>query len=90
MSDLILSKHTMSSLEIAELAGKQHNDVLKAIRAMEPAWEKVTEGKFSLSEYRDSTGRALPCYELNACALMDKPVSLSNSVADFSIPCDGV
>ena len=65
MSDLILSKHTMSSLEIAELAGKQHNDVLKAIRAMEPAWEKVTEGKFSLSEYRDSTGRALPCYELN-------------------------
>ena len=55
----------MSSLEIAELAGKQHNDVLKAIRAMEPAWEKVTEGKFSLSEYRDSTGRALPCYELN-------------------------
>lgn len=65
MSDLILSKQTMSSLEIAELAGKQHNDVLKAIRAMEPAWEKVTEGKFSLSEYRDSTGRALPCYELN-------------------------
>lgn len=65
MSDLILSKHTMSSLEIAELAGKQHNDVLKAIRAMEPAWKKVTEGKFSLSEYRDSTGRALPCYELN-------------------------
>lgn len=65
MSDLILSKQTMSSLEIAELAGKQHNDVLKAIRAMEPAWEKVTEGKFSLSEYRDSTGRDLPCYELN-------------------------
>ena len=32
---------------------------------MEPAWKKVTEGKFSLSEYRDSTGRALPCYELN-------------------------
>lgn len=64
-TDLILFKQTMSSLEIAELAGKQHNDVLKAIRAMEPAWEKVTEGKFSLSEYRDSTGRALPCYELN-------------------------
>ncbi|MFK2341665.1 Rha family transcriptional regulator [Bacteroides fragilis] len=41
MSDLILSKQTMSSLEIAELAGKQHNDVLKAIRAMEPAWEKL-------------------------------------------------
>jgi hypothetical protein len=63
--ELNSNKKTMSSLEIAELAGKQHNDVLKAIRAMEPAWEKVTEGKFSLSEYKDSTGRTLPCYELN-------------------------
>jgi hypothetical protein len=31
---------------------------------MEPAWEKVTETKFGLSEYTDSTGRKLPCYEL--------------------------
>lgn len=38
---------------------------MRSIRDMEPAWKKVTEGKFSLSEYRDSTGRALPCYELN-------------------------
>ena len=30
----------MTSLEIAELTGKQHKDVLKAIRNMEPAWEK--------------------------------------------------
>ena len=30
------SKQTMSSLEIAKLTGKPHNDVLKAIRAMEP------------------------------------------------------
>ena len=27
-------------LEIAELTGKQHKDVLKAIRNMEPSWEK--------------------------------------------------
>ena len=58
------SKQTMSSLEIAKLTGKPHNDVLKAIRVMEPAWEKVTEGKFSRSEYKDSTGRSLPCFEL--------------------------
>lgn len=58
------SRQTMSSLEIAKLTGKPHNDVLKAIRAMEPAWEKVTEGKFSRSEYKDSTGRTLPCFEL--------------------------
>ena len=38
----------MTSLEIATLTGKQHNDVLKAIRKMEPAWEKVQGGKFSL------------------------------------------
>ena len=38
----------MSSLEIAKLTGKPHNDVMKAIRAMEPAWEKVQQGKFSL------------------------------------------
>ena len=38
----------MTSLEIAELTGKPHNDVLKAIRKMEPAWVKVQGGKFSL------------------------------------------
>lgn len=54
----------MSSLTIAELTGKSHNDVLKAIRKMEPAWESVTQGKFSRSEYRDASGKANPCYEL--------------------------
>ena len=38
----------MTSLEVAEIAGKPHNDVMKAIRKMEPAWEKVQGGKFSL------------------------------------------
>ena len=55
---------TMTSLEIAELTGKQYNDVLKAIRKMEPAWTQVTQGKFSLSTYQDATGRTLPCYSL--------------------------
>ena len=49
---------------ISELTGKQHNDVLKAIRKMEPAWAKVTQGNFSLSTYQDATGRTLPCYVL--------------------------
>lgn len=39
---------TMTSLQIAEITGKPHNDVLKAIRAMKPAWEAVRRGKFSL------------------------------------------
>ena len=63
-TNLDLREQTMTSLEIAELTGKPHNDVLKAIRKMEPAWTQVTQGKFSLSSYQDATGRTLPCYEL--------------------------
>ena len=58
------SKQTMSSLEIAKLTGKPHNDVLKAIRAMEPAWEKVNGGNFSRVEYKDAKGEMRPCFEL--------------------------
>lgn len=62
------SKQTMSSLEIAKLTGKPHNDVMKAIRAMEPSWEKVSQGKFSLSsrkvEQPNGGIREYPCYEL--------------------------
>ena len=42
----------MTSLEIAALTGKPHNDVMKAIRKMEPAWVKVVKGRnFSLGSY---------------------------------------
>ena len=58
----------MSSLEIAKLTGKSHNDVMKAIRKMEPAWEKVHEGKFSLMFHEVEIGngakRKDPYYEL--------------------------
>ena len=54
----------MTSLEIAELTGKPHNDVMKAIRKMEPAWLKVNGGNFSLVEYRDKKGQLRPCYSL--------------------------
>ena len=40
----------MTSLEIAELTGKQHKNVMQAIRNMEPAWEKVRGLKFQLSQ----------------------------------------
>ena len=58
------SHQTMSSLEIAKLTGKPHNDVMKAIRAMEPAWEKISEGNFSLASYQDAQGKTRPCYKL--------------------------
>ena len=59
---------TITSLEIAELTGKQHKDVLKAIRNMEPAWEKVHGRKFALM-FRDvkignGAVRRDPCYQL--------------------------
>ena len=50
----IYKEQTMTSLEIAELTGKQHKDVMKAIRNMEPAWLKVNGRKFALVEYQDS------------------------------------
>lgn len=58
----------MTSLQIAEITGKPHNDVMKAIRKMEPAWEKVHQGKFSLMSRKIEIGngarREVPCYEL--------------------------
>ena len=47
-------------LEIAELTGKQHKDVLKAIRNMEPAWVKVNGRNFALVEYKDAKGELRP------------------------------
>ena len=56
----------MTSLEIAELTGKQHNYLMKAIRKMEPAWEKVSQGKFAQSSrmvVQPNGGvREFPCY----------------------------
>ena len=64
ISTLLDSKQTMSSLEIANLTGKLHKDVLEAIRKMESAWVKVNGRNFSLVEYKDAKGEMRPCYEL--------------------------
>ena len=57
-------KFQLTSLEIAEVTGKPHNDVLKAIRKMEPAWLKVNGSNFRLVDYKDSKGELRPCYSL--------------------------
>ena len=67
-TNIINTVQTITSLEIAELTGKQHKDVLKAIRNMEPAWEKVHGRKFALM-FRDvkignGAVRRDPCYQL--------------------------
>lgn len=61
----INAKEYMTSREIATITGKPHNDVLKAIRAMENAWVKVNGGNFSLVEYTDAKGEKRPMYQLN-------------------------
>ena len=59
---------TMTSLEIAELTGKQHKDVMKAIRNMEPAWVKVCGRNFALTSRTiiqpNGGTREVPCYSL--------------------------
>ncbi|MBO6125188.1 MAG: Rha family transcriptional regulator [Bacteroidaceae bacterium] len=60
----INKEQTMTSLEIAELTGKNHFDLMRAIRKMEPAWEKVNGCKFALVEYQDRKGEYRPCYQL--------------------------
>ena len=37
--DQVMNDQKMTSIEIATLIGKPHNDLLKAIRKMEPVWE---------------------------------------------------
>jgi phage regulator Rha-like protein len=54
---------TMTSKEIAELTGKNHSDVLRDIRNLQD--QIGTESIFALSEYKDSTGRTLPMFELD-------------------------
>ena len=62
------NKQTMTSLEIAELTGKQHKDIMRAIRNMEPAWEKICGRNFALTSRTivqpNGGTREVPCYSL--------------------------
>ena len=66
---VVTQEQSMSSLEIAELTGKQHKHLMEAIRKMEPAWEKVQGSKFRLLSriYNLPNGgmKEVPCYELS-------------------------
>ena len=58
----------MTSLEIAELTGKQHKHVMEAIRKMEPAWVKTCGSNFRLTSRTivqpNGGTREVPCYSL--------------------------
>ena len=54
-----------TSLDIAENFEKEHRNVLKKIDELLENSSISTRLLFELSEYKDSTGRTLPMYELN-------------------------
>ena len=53
---------TMSSLDIAEITGKNHKDVMRDIREVLSQAE-IDERRFALT-YRDSSNRDQPCFNL--------------------------
>ena len=65
----IVDGDRMTSLQIAEITGKAHKDIMRAIRNMEPAWENVCGRKFALTsrEVNQPNGgtRETSCYSLN-------------------------
>lgn len=65
----LIKKETMTSLDIAEVTGMRHADVMRSIRNMEEAWVKVSERNFALSSYKQAQPNGgykdVPCYVLN-------------------------
>lgn len=65
----------MSSLEVAELTGKRHSDVLRDIRnivlELDKAERKTALG-YNSTTYIDASGQSRPCYSLSksACLLL--------------------
>lgn len=60
----IVDGDRMTSLQIAEITARLHKNVMRAIRNMEPAWEKINGRKFELVDYKDEKGETRPCFSL--------------------------
>lgn len=58
-----MTRQVMSSRELAELTGKAHKHVLVDIRSMLTELE-IDSAEFS-AQYKDGTGRSLPCFNLD-------------------------
>ena len=78
------NQQMMTSLEIAELTGKQHFHVMEAIRKMEPAWKKVAASNFRLGSYKDANGQLRPCYLLTKTECL---YILIEKLKEFVFPC---
>jgi len=58
-----------TSLKVAEAFKKLHKDVLRKLESLDCSTE-FTQRNFALSEYKDSTGRKLPLYEMTKDGFM--------------------
>lgn len=65
MSNLELIKETMSSLQIAEVTGKEHKTVMRDIRVLSEQVAEVDGYRFVPTTYTDSIGREQPMYSLD-------------------------
>ena len=70
----------MTSIEIADISGEQHQDVMKIIKAMEPAWEKMKGSKFVMEQYKDEKGRLRCCYSLTKVECFFVAAGFNNEV----------
>lgn len=59
-------ENTLTSLEVAEMVGRRHDQVIRDIRKIieQLADHKSVASYFTEDTYKDSTGRELPCYRL--------------------------
>ena len=62
VSDTITAKETMTSLEIAELTGKEHDKVCRDIDNL--LEQGVSPANFGESEYTNERGKTYRCYVL--------------------------
>ena len=73
MNDLqvLQAKGTMTSLEISEITGKEHYNILRDIKdEISKLGTERAELIFELSEYKDTTGRKLPMYIANVQGIL--------------------
>ncbi len=65
MNDLIIAKEIkMTSLELADITGKQHTHIMRDIRnEIDGLGEEIGQSIFGLTSYLDQWNREQPCYE---------------------------